>query len=137
MSYEIPSFYVGVFAADIDMSNESSFLYSGVCVYPAVSTSGYGVGGAALIPPSGATTPVIGVLQNNPMQGEAGSVMVNGVSKALAGGTFVVGDLLYCASNGTWQKAVAASGNYATAQALENGSTGVYSAILLIRNGKQ
>lgn len=137
MAYEIPSFLVGVFPADIDMSVESTYLYSGVCVYPAVSTIGYGVGGAALIPPSGATTPVIGVLQNNPTQGEAGSVMIAGVTKALAGGVFNIGDLLYCASNGTWQKAVSASGNYATAQALETGANGVYATILLLRNGKQ
>lgn len=137
MAYEIPSFLVGVFPADIDMSTESTYLYTGVCVYPAVSVTGYGVGGAALIPPSGATTPAIGVLQNNPQQGEAGSVMVAGVTKALAGGAFVIGDLLYSNSAGLWLKAAGSSGNYALAQALETGVSGAYCSILLLHNGKQ
>jgi Uncharacterized conserved protein (DUF2190) len=135
MAYEIPDFLVGIFPADIDMSTESTFLYTGVCVYPAVSVTGYGVGGAALIPPSGATTPIIGVLQNNPQQGEAGSVMVQGVTKALAGGNFNIGDILESNSSGLLVKAT--TGNFGVAQALEVGSNGIYVAVLLIRNGKQ
>lgn len=134
MAYEIPSFLVGIFPADIDMSTESSFLYTGVCVYTAVSTVGYGVGGAALIPPSGATTPMIGVLQNNPMQGEAGAVMIAGVTKALCSGSFNVGDLLMVDSAGKFLKAT--STNYIVAQALETGTIGAYSTVLLLRNGK-
>src|SRR4051812_49179898 len=98
MAYEIPSFYVGVFVADIDMSVEATYQYAGVCVYTAVSTQGTGFGPAALIPPSGTSVPIIGVLQNNPQQGEAGNVMVQGVTKAQAGGSFNVGALLMTTS---------------------------------------
>lgn len=135
MAYEIPNFYVGVFPADINMSTESTYQYSGVCVYTAVSVEGNGVGGAALIPPSGTSSPILGVLQNNPQQGEAGSVMVQGVTKALASGTFNIGDLLKCTSNGTFQKATTST--VAVAQALESAVTGDVTTILLIRNGTQ
>ena len=135
MSYEIPNFFVGVFPADIDMSTESTYQYSGVCVYTAVSTQGAGVGGAALIPPSGASSPIIGVLQNNPQQGEAGTVMVQGVTKAIAAAAFNIGDLLMVNTSGQFLKAT--STNYAVAQALETAATGDITTILLIRNGKQ
>lgn len=135
MSYEIPSFYVGVLPADIDMSSESSFQYAGVCVYTAVSTTGTGIGGAALINPGGASVPIIGILQNNPQQGEAGSVMVQGVSKALAAGAFNIGDVLMVNSAGAFLKAT--STNYGVAQALEKAAIGDVTTVLLVRNGKQ
>jgi Uncharacterized conserved protein (DUF2190) len=139
MAYEIPSFYVGVLPADIDMSAEVgeyyTYQYRGVCVYTAVSTQGTGIGGAALIPPSGASTPIIGVLQNNPQQGEAGQVMVQGVSKAQAAASFSIGTLLMVNSSG--QFLAATSTNFAVAQALENANSGDITTVLLIRNGKQ
>jgi hypothetical protein len=135
MAYEIPSFYVGVFPADIDMSSEASFQYTGVCVYTAVSQQGTGFGGAALINPGGTSSPIIGVLQNNPQPGEAGQVMVQGVTKAQAGGAFQIGNLLMVNSAG--QFVVATSGNYAVAQALETAASGDVTTVLLIRNGKQ
>lgn len=135
MGYEIPNFWVGVFPADIDMSVESTYQFSGVCVFTAVSTAGYGVGGAAIVPPSSATTPIIGVLQNNPLQGEAGAVMVQGVTKAIAGGTFAIGDLLMATAAGKFVKCT--STNYAVAVALESAVLGDICAILLQRNGKQ
>lgn len=135
MAYEIPNFYLGVLAADIDMSVESTFQFSGVCVYTAVSTQGYGTGGAALCPPSATSTPIIGVLQNNPQPGEAGTVVIQGVSKALAGGTVNIGQLLM--TNSTGQFVVATTGNVAVAQALESAVVGDIFTVLLIRNGKQ
>lgn len=134
MAYEIPSFYVGVLPADIDMSVEATYQYSGVCVYTAVSTQGTGFGGAALIPPSGTSVPIIGVLQNNPQQGEAGQVMVQGVTKAIAGGSFNIGALLMVTSSG--QFVLATSTNYAVAVALEKAASGDITTILLQRNGK-
>lgn len=134
MAYEIPSFFVGVMPADIDMSSELSFQFAGVCVYTALSTLGTGVGGAALCPPSATSSPIIGILQNNPAQAEAGNVMVEGVSKAIAGGSFNIGDLLMATSAGKF--VLATSGNYAVAQALEQAVLGDISTVLLIRNGK-
>lgn len=135
MAYEIPNFYVGVLPADIDMSSEATFQYTGVCVYTAVSTVGTGVGGAALCPPSATSSPIIGILQNNPQQGEAGQVLVQGVSKAQAGGAFNIGDLLMVNSSGLFVKAT--STNFAVAQALEKAASGDITTVFLIRNGKQ
>lgn len=134
MAYEIPDFQVGVWPADIDMSVESTYQYTGVSVYSAVSTTGYGVGGAAIVPPGSTSSPIIGVLQNNPMQGEAGSLTLQGITKAQLGGTVGIGNLLMCQSNGTF--VVATSTNYAVAIALEGGASGEVIAILLQRNGK-
>lgn len=135
MAYEIPNFTVGVLPADVDMSSEAAFQYAGVCVYTAISTVGTGVGGAALCPPSAASSPIIGVLQNNPQQAEAGTVLVQGVSKAQAAASFNIGDLLMTNSSGQFLKATA--GNYAVAQALEKAASGDITTVLLIRNGKQ
>src|SRR5271166_3772408 len=102
MAYEIPNFYVGVFPADIDMSTESTWQYAGVGVYTALSVTGTGIGGAALCAVSSASNGMIGVLQNNPKQAEAGQVMVQGVTKAKASGTFNPGDFLYAVGGGTF-----------------------------------
>lgn len=139
MSYEIPDFYVGVFPADIDMSalltnGNGSYQYTGVGVYTAISVTGTGVGGAALIGLNVASGPMLGVLQNNPQQGEAGQVMIHGVTKVQAGGAFAPGDLLMTNSAGKFVKAT--GGNYAVAQALELAANNDITAVLLIRNGK-
>lgn len=134
MSYEIPNFFVGVFPADVDMSNEATYQFSGVSVYTAVNTRGTGVGGAALCPPGSTSTSIIGVLQNNPQVGEAGTVMVEGVSKAIAGGTFNIGDKLMVTAAGKF--VLATSGNYQVAVALESAVLNDVTTILLQRNGK-
>lgn len=134
MGYEIPNFVVGVLPADVDMSNEATFQYTGVCVYTAVSQLGAGVGGAAICPPSASSSPIMGVLQNNPIAGEAGQVLVEGVSKAHAGGVFNIGDLLMVNASGLFIKAT--SGNYAVAMALETAASGDITTVLLVRNGK-
>lgn len=141
MAYEIPDFTVGVFPADIDMSQDAqsqggdpTFQFTGVCVYTALSTEGAGVGGAALIPPASTSSPIIGVLQNNPNQGEAGQVVIQGVTKAVLGGSVSIGDLLMSTAAGKFVRAT--STNYAVAVALETGVNGDIAAILLQRNGK-
>lgn len=147
MAYEIPDFYVGIFPADIDMSGtvqdgqptDSVFQFSAVVVRVAVNTQGAGFGGAAVAPAPSAGVPALGLVQNNPQLGEAANVMTEGVSKAQAGGNFVIGDLLMAAApnaNGASQLIKATSGNYAIAQALETGSAGVISAVYLRNFGK-
>ncbi len=134
MAYEIPSFYVGIFPADIDMSVEATYQFTGVSIYTAVSTTGTGIGGAALIPPSGTSSPIIGILQDNPSQGQAGNVLVHGVSKAQAGASFGIGTLLMCNSAGLFVPAT--SGNYIVAQALESAASGDITTVLLLNRGK-
>jgi len=134
-AYEIPNFYVGVIPADLDMSDEALYQFTGVCVRTAANTQGAGsVLGAALVPPVSASTPIIGVLQNNPIVGEPGVVMVEGVTKAKAGGPIAVGQLLKCVSG---KFVVADSASYAVAVALESAVDGDVFTILLKTHGKQ
>src|SRR5258708_18839 len=119
MAYEIPNFYVGVLPADVDMSLESSWQFSGVCVGPAQNVIGTGTGGAALVSPSTVSTPILGVLQNNPIAGEAGQVMEHGVSKAILGATVTIGAILKVTTAGAFVPAT--TGTYGVAQALESG----------------
>lgn len=140
MAYEIPDFLVGVFPADVDMSSETSQQFTGVCVYSAVSVEGAGIaggiGGAALCPPASTSVPIIGVLQNNPQQGEAGEVMIQGVTKAVCKTGWSIGALLSVdQSTGKFQPAT--SGQYAVAVGLEAAASGDVTTILLLRNGKQ
>lgn len=142
MSYEIPNFFVGVFPADIDMSTNPSpggpgdptYQYKAVSVYTAISTAGTGVGGAAIVPPGSTSSPMIGILQNNPQQGEAGSVMIQGVSKAIAAAGFQIGDQLMVNAAGAFLKAT--STNYIVATALETAAANDVTTVLLLRNGK-
>lgn len=141
MAYEIPDFYVGVLPADIDMSAQSNpsedpqYQFTGVCVWTAVSCQGAGVGGAAIIPPGSTSTPIIGILQNNPQLGEAGSVLVQGVSKCLSAFTGSIGQLV--AVNSAGALVAATTGTYAIGQLLESCVSGDITTVLLIRNGKQ
>ena len=129
MAYEIPSFYVGILPADIDMS---ALQFAGVDVAPAAHTQGAGVGGTAIVKPA-AGGQILGILQNNPMVGEAAQVMEAGVSKAKAGGIFVAGDKLAVDVNGNFVLAV--TGNLIVAIALETGAAGVISTVLLKNMG--
>lgn len=134
MAYEVPNFYVGQLPADIDMSLEASFQFAGVSVRAAVNGVGTGNGLAALVPPVSTSNPMIGILQNNPVQGEAGTVMVEGVSKAICGGTVAIGDPLMVNGAGAFLKAT--TGNLQVAIALENAVAGDVFTVLLQRNGK-
>jgi hypothetical protein len=49
---------------------------------------------------SGVTDVPVGVLQDNPVSGAAASVMVQGISKLIAGGTIAAGDRLGTDANG-------------------------------------
>jgi hypothetical protein len=136
-SYEIPSFYVGVIEANIDMSAQTTeiptYQYTAVDV---VAASGAGLTGpAGLAGPAAAGASCIGILQNNPKLAEAGQVMVHGVSKAQAGGTFAVGTILM--TNSTGQLIAATTGNFGIAKALEAGVAGVVVSVLLFGYGKQ
>jgi hypothetical protein len=125
-AYEIPDFIVGNLEANVDMSLSSTWLYAGVAVGAA---SGVGLlGTAALVAPSAGGN-ILGVLQNNPGLAEAGTVMVSGVSKVKAAGTFAIGALLAVNSAGAFVAAV--SGDYAVAQALQAGVSGTIVSALI------
>lgn len=147
MAWEMPDFTVGVFPADLDMSGtvqlgtptDSVFQFTAVVVRAAVNTTGYGVGGAAVAPAPSAGVPMLGLLQQNPQLGEAAEVVTEGVSKALLGGNVAIGQLLAVQAanaNGATVLAVATSGQYAVAQALESGSLGSIAAVYIRNFGK-
>jgi hypothetical protein len=125
MSYEIPSFYLGVIPADMDLTTKN---FCAADVRVAISTLGAGVGGAGLVTPTLGGT-IVGVIQNAPALGEAVQLMEAGVTKVVAGGPFVIGDLLAVDANGHFIKAI--STYYVVAKALETGSAGVIAAVLL------
>lgn len=135
MSYEIPGFSIGIFPANIDMSVEATWQFRFVDVVVASATTGYGNGGAALGAPSGVGVPGLGIVQNNPMVGEAGLVMTDGVSKAVAGGTIAL-DALLMIKDASGSLITATSTNYAVAKALESAVSGDIFAVLVKNYGK-
>ncbi len=128
-AYEIPSFYLGVIEAEVDLSAAQ---YTAVKVQAASAVGGT-EGASVNTPALGAAA--IGIVQNNPLAGEVAAVMIHGVSKALLGGTVAVGDLLMCDATG--KLILATSTHYAIAQALIAGVSGDIASVLLIRNGIQ
>ncbi len=131
MAYEIPGFTVGILPANTDLSNEGTYQFTAVNVV--ASTVSTAVNGAGVGTPAASGDPSIGILQNNPLQGEAATVMVHGVSKAQIQGVVSVGNLLMSVPGG--KLAVATSSKYAIAQALEDGIDSDIIAVLLVRNG--
>ena len=133
VAYEQPNMLFGVLEANVDMSSESTWQYTGVDV---LAASGAGLTGpAALVAPISSGAPILGVLQNNPQLAEAGTVMIHGVSKVKAGGAFAIGDLLAVNASGLFIKA--ASTNFAVAKAMEAGTNGYIVCALLFGYGKQ
>ena len=136
MGYEVPGMMVGNFPADIDMSTKATWQFAPVWVGAAANVTGMGAGGAALLAQGSVLTAPLGILQNNPAQGQNGSVMVTGITKVKAGGTWAINDPLTCVS-GAVVKAVAAGGKFAFAVALESAVSGDTCSILLTPRGIQ
>lgn len=136
--YELPLFFIGLLAADIDMSTKtddvSDFQYTAVVVKAAVNIEGAGNGGAALNKPS-AGDPILGILQNSPNQGEAGTVMAQGLSGAKISGTVHIGDILATDADGALK--VATGGQYGVAQAMEEAVDGDFATVYVKNFGKQ
>jgi hypothetical protein len=132
-AYESPSFMFGVLEANVDMSVESTWQYTGVDVGSATGTGLQG--SAALVAPASSGASILGVLQNNPALAEAGTVMIHGVSKIQAGGTFNIGAILAVNASGLF--VVSASGNFGVAKALQAGTSGKIVSALIFGYGKQ
>lgn len=128
MAYEIPGFGHSL-RADVDMSAIATWQFSAVWLNVATA-QGAGTGnGLAVISGQGAlTTPPLGVLQNNPQQGEAGEVMITGITKVIYGATIALGTLL--AANSAGALVPAATGTWCIGQALESGTAGDIATML-------
>lgn len=83
---------------------------------------------------TGAGSPLIGVLQNKPENGEAAEVMVAGVAKVIAGATIDEADIITANASGkalsVTTKSLTFSG-YAIGQAITAGATGEYVSVLI------
>lgn len=134
MGYTIEGFTVGIFPADVDMSNEGTWQYTPVWIGAPSNVAGFA--GAAVQGIGSFTGPPLGVLQNNPKQNETAAVMVSGISKAKMAGVCAIGDPVGWNGGGTgFIKAL--STFYAIGTALEVTASGDVSAILLVPRGKQ
>jgi hypothetical protein len=125
----------GFYAADVDMSVAATWRYAWVWLGPALHIAGHGQGGGAVQAIGALTSPPLGIAQNPANQGEAVEVCRDGGSKAIAGGTFAVGDLLMAASNGSTVKCT--TGNMAIARALESAVIGDITSVEVKCFGKQ
>lgn len=130
MAYEQPFDYIGLLPANVDMSAEATWQFAPVSVGAASgSVEGTGTGGAALVAGSNGGLS-LGILQNNPSQGEAGTVMVLGISKAKigTGGAALNQELM---DSGSQTLIPATTGHYVIATALETAVAGDIATVLL------
>lgn len=129
--FEVPGFSIGCFAADVDMyanvGTASGMQFNPVWL--GTSTGAWNYYGGALQQIGSHTDPPLGILQNNPIQGEAGTVMTDGISKCWANGTWAVGDPIGFDATGKLIKAL--SGKFSIGTAMMPGTQGVMSAIKL------
>lgn len=132
VAYEQPEMLFGVLEANVDMSSESTWQYSGV---DAAAATGAGLTGPAALVAPAAGAAILGVLQNNPQLAEAGTVMCLGVSKIRCTGTFAIGAILAVDATGGFLAAT--SGQFGVAKALEAGVSGIISCALIGSYGKQ
>lgn len=122
MAHEIPDLVVTL-EASTDLSARQ---------FHAVVVNSAGM--AAL--PGAAGLPIYGVLQNKPIEGEAGTVMNSGITKMFAAGsTLAVGDLVAASSIG--RAIVPGAGAYAIGRVVfgSSGSTGRILSVALMPIG--
>lgn len=93
-----------------------------------------GNGRAALPTADGAIC--AGVLQNDPVQFEAATIVDRGIVKVVSNGTVEIGDQVSCANGGKAKEA--ASGEYVQGKALEGdaGENGAVISVLLRTQGR-
>jgi len=102
----------------LDLSFKSGYDYQDEQYYLVKSDTS---GSPMTIILGGANEKVIGVLQNEPEQGEAAEVRVDGTSKVVAGTPISVGDMVSCDADGKANK-VEAADKWAVGIALEEAS---------------
>lgn len=116
MSVSQPLEKIGYLSSDDDRSVVAFNQFYAVNVGPAKNITTTFKGNPAVIKPSAGGV-FFGILQNNPVQGEACEITRKGTSQAYAGGTFTCGDSLK--SNGDGALVKAAAGDAAIAVAIE------------------
>lgn len=122
MAYEIPGFsFTLVAAADLSTSQ--------YCFVNADTTA---AGSKAALPAAGGRA--VGVLQNKPVAGAAGTIVATGISKVLVGaGGVTAGDNVKVTAAGA--VILANAGSYAVGIALATGAAGTYVPVLLTPTG--
>lgn len=121
MSFGQPLEKIGYLLSDDDRSVVAFNQFYGVHMGTAQNIVGTGRGNAAVIKPSAGGT-FFGVLQNNPIQGEACELTRQGTTQAKATGSFANGDPLKLDDDGGFIKA--ASGDTVVATAIEQAVAG-------------
>lgn len=129
MGYEQPLFKVGLYPSDDDRHDIATNQFFAVALGPTKNNVvGTGAGNAVVVYPT-AGGDIFGVLQNNPLQGQAAELTCAGITKARATGTFNVGDKLMVDAQGGF---VAQSGDGTTvAIACEQATSGAIVAVRL------
>ena len=127
MAVECPGVAMLSFKSDVDLITEDN-LYLVVALGPGQNIAGEGQGGAAITPYKAGGNDPIGILQNNPPQNMAGTVMLSGLSRCRASGTWTVGDKLSVADGGKLQKA--GGSDTVFGRAMESAVAGDISSVL-------
>lgn len=131
MSVSQHLFKVGFLSSDDDRTVKATNQFYGVHVGTAKNIVGFGQGNSAILKPS-AGGAFFGVLQNNPLQGEACEIARLGITQAKAGGSFANGDSLKLDDDGQFIKADAGD-TAVVAQALEQAVLGDITTIYILR----
>lgn len=131
-AWEIPGFSFSL-PSNTDQSSESTNLFTPVI---AVAASGAGINTDTAVAPVAATgDQIIGIIQNNPMLGEAADIVMNGISKVLCKDVVSINQkVMACPAGGI---IVCTTGKFAIGIALDNGAAGQYIPVLLTNMGKQ
>ena len=129
MSVTQPLEKIGYLSSDDDRSVVAFNQFYGVNIGPGAKTVSPFRGNPAIVKPSAGGS-FFGVLQNNPVQGEACEITRKGTTQAYAGGTFGVGDSLKTDGNGAIIKA--SSGDTVVAQAIESAVQGDITTIYIL-----
>lgn len=129
MSFGQPLEKIGFLLSDDDRSTVAFNQFYGVNIGTAKNIVGTGRGNAAVIKPSAGGS-FFGVLQNNPLQGEACEITRKGVTQAKAMGSFAPGDALKLDDNGGFVKA--GSGETPVAQAIEQAVSGDITSVYIL-----
>jgi hypothetical protein len=130
MSYAQPLEKIGYLSSDDDRSVVAFNQFYGVHIGTAANIVGAGRGNPAVIKPSAGGS-FYGILQNNPVQGEACEITRKGTSQAYAGGSFAVGDKLKVDGNGAFVKGVVGTDTI-VAQAVEQAVAGDITTVYIL-----
>lgn len=128
MAGDAPGVYQYSFQADIDLSDPNNNVFMAVAVGPAQHITTQGQGNPAIVAYAAGQN-FIGLTQQPGLQGDGICVMLQGISRCMALGTWATGDALSVGAGGKLQKA--GSSDTIFAIALESAVAGDISTCLL------